>query len=167
MSNNFFNHTQDIAGLVKTIYETLGQSIKVPHYGSKTIKVKLTVSPEKKNKTKSSTEEVCSSPFVAADNQPEKSHQQQHTSSGSNKDKDCNRWRKDVIIGGGNCRYHREKRYRQHHQQQQHDHRIRRRHSISSSGGGVGVAAGEACSEDREADVSENEQEDDQPSLNR
>ncbi|RZF45636.1 hypothetical protein LSTR_LSTR010587, partial [Laodelphax striatellus] len=36
----------DIAGLVTTIYETLGSSIKVPHYGSKTIKVKLTVSPD-------------------------------------------------------------------------------------------------------------------------
>uniref|UniRef100_A0A1B6D9M3 Protein naked cuticle homolog n=1 Tax=Clastoptera arizonana TaxID=38151 RepID=A0A1B6D9M3_9HEMI len=36
----------DIAGLVTTIYDTLGSSIKVPHYGSKTIKVKLTVSPD-------------------------------------------------------------------------------------------------------------------------
>ncbi|XP_014239607.1 GATA zinc finger domain-containing protein 10-like [Cimex lectularius] len=35
----------DIAGLVTTIYETLGSSLKVPHYGSKTIKVKLTVTP--------------------------------------------------------------------------------------------------------------------------
>uniref|UniRef100_A0A023EWY7 Protein naked cuticle homolog n=1 Tax=Triatoma infestans TaxID=30076 RepID=A0A023EWY7_TRIIF len=35
----------DIAGLVTTIYETVGSSIKVPQYGSKTIKVKLTVSP--------------------------------------------------------------------------------------------------------------------------
>ncbi|KAK9889086.1 hypothetical protein WA026_004357 [Henosepilachna vigintioctopunctata] len=38
----------DIAGLVTTIYEALGSSIKVPHYGSKTIKVKLTVSPEQR-----------------------------------------------------------------------------------------------------------------------
>ncbi|XP_018906967.1 uncharacterized protein nkd isoform X2 [Bemisia tabaci] len=37
----------DIAGLVTTIYETIGSSIRVPHYGSKTIKVKLTVSPDK------------------------------------------------------------------------------------------------------------------------
>lgn len=37
----------DIAGLVTTIYEAIGSSVKVPHYGSKTIKVKLTVSPEK------------------------------------------------------------------------------------------------------------------------
>ncbi|XP_073994006.1 uncharacterized protein isoform X3 [Rhodnius prolixus] len=35
----------DIAGLVTTIYETVGSSIRVPQYGSKTIKVKLTVSP--------------------------------------------------------------------------------------------------------------------------
>lgn len=40
----------DIAGLVTTIYETLGSSIKVPHYGSKTIKVKLTVSPDQRPK---------------------------------------------------------------------------------------------------------------------
>lgn len=36
---------QDIAGLVTTIYETLGSSVKVPHCGSKTIRVKLIVSP--------------------------------------------------------------------------------------------------------------------------
>nr|CAD7576217.1 unnamed protein product [Timema californicum] len=40
----------DIAGLVTTIYETVGSSIKVPHYGSKTIKVKLTVSPDQRKK---------------------------------------------------------------------------------------------------------------------
>lgn len=39
---------QDIAGLVTTIYEALGSSVKVPHYGSKTIKVKLTVSPDQR-----------------------------------------------------------------------------------------------------------------------
>ncbi|XP_071445490.1 protein naked cuticle [Hetaerina americana] len=37
----------DITGLVTTIYETLGSTIRLPHNGSKTIKVKLTVSPEK------------------------------------------------------------------------------------------------------------------------
>nr|CAD7201498.1 unnamed protein product [Timema douglasi] len=42
--------SQDIAGLVTTIYETVGSSIKVPHYGSKTIKVKLTVSPDQRKK---------------------------------------------------------------------------------------------------------------------
>lgn len=31
-----------------TIYEVLGSSVKVPHYGSKTIRVKLTVSPDQK-----------------------------------------------------------------------------------------------------------------------
>ncbi|KAK4871519.1 hypothetical protein RN001_015643 [Aquatica leii] len=38
----------DIAGLVTTIYEALGSSVKVPHCGSKTIKVKLTVSPDQR-----------------------------------------------------------------------------------------------------------------------
>ncbi|XP_022915067.1 uncharacterized protein [Onthophagus taurus] len=38
----------DIAGLVTTIYEALGSSVKVPHYGSKTIRVKLTVSPDQR-----------------------------------------------------------------------------------------------------------------------
>ncbi|XP_057326013.1 protein naked cuticle homolog 2 [Microplitis mediator] len=37
----------DIAGLVTSIYDTLGTSIEVPPCGSKTIKVKLTVSPDK------------------------------------------------------------------------------------------------------------------------
>lgn len=39
---------QDIAGLVTTIYEAIGSSVKVPHYGSKTIRVKLTVSPDQR-----------------------------------------------------------------------------------------------------------------------
>lgn len=38
----------DIAGLVTTIYDTLGASIQVPPCGSKTIKVKLTVSPDQR-----------------------------------------------------------------------------------------------------------------------
>ncbi|XP_044765570.1 protein naked cuticle homolog [Coccinella septempunctata] len=48
----------DIAGLVTTIYEAIGSSVKVPHCGSKTIKVKLTVSPEKQTpeNTKAETE---------------------------------------------------------------------------------------------------------------
>lgn len=46
---------QDIAGLVRTIYDALGSSIKVPHYGSKTIKVKLTVSPDKRDAKSSSS----------------------------------------------------------------------------------------------------------------
>ncbi|XP_074112462.1 NKD inhibitor of WNT signaling pathway naked cuticle [Cotesia typhae] len=37
----------DIAGLVTSIYDSLGTSIEVPPCGSKTIKVKLTVSPDK------------------------------------------------------------------------------------------------------------------------
>nr|XP_012138727.1 PREDICTED: protein naked cuticle isoform X3 [Megachile rotundata] len=39
----------DIAGLVTTIYDTLGASIQVPPCGSKTIKVKLTVSPDQRS----------------------------------------------------------------------------------------------------------------------
>lgn len=37
---------QDIAGIVSTIYESIGKSVTVPHYGSKTIQVRLTVVPE-------------------------------------------------------------------------------------------------------------------------
>lgn len=36
----------DVAGIVSTIYESLGKSVVVPHYGSKTINVRLTVSPD-------------------------------------------------------------------------------------------------------------------------
>lgn len=36
----------DIAGIVSTIYDSVGKSVKVPHYGSKTIQVRLTVVPE-------------------------------------------------------------------------------------------------------------------------
>lgn len=38
----------DIAGIVSTIYDSLGKSVVVPHYGKKTINVKLTVSPDAK-----------------------------------------------------------------------------------------------------------------------
>ncbi|XP_073957197.1 NKD inhibitor of WNT signaling pathway naked cuticle [Choristoneura fumiferana] len=39
----------DIAGIVSTIYESIGKSVTVPHYGSKTIQVRLTVVPEDEN----------------------------------------------------------------------------------------------------------------------
>ncbi|KAL0901488.1 hypothetical protein ABMA27_006733 [Loxostege sticticalis] len=39
----------DIAGIVSTIYESIGKSVTVPHYGSKTIQVRLTVAPEDGN----------------------------------------------------------------------------------------------------------------------
>lgn len=41
---------QDIAGIVYTIYESIGKSVVVPHCGSKTINVRLTVSPDAKPK---------------------------------------------------------------------------------------------------------------------
>ncbi|XP_053694344.1 protein naked cuticle homolog isoform X2 [Sabethes cyaneus] len=41
----------DIAGIVSTIYESIGKSVVVPHYGSKTINVRLTVSPDGKTKS--------------------------------------------------------------------------------------------------------------------
>jgi hypothetical protein len=42
----------DIAGIVSTIYDSIGKSVVVPHYGKKTINVKLTVSPDAKNQQK-------------------------------------------------------------------------------------------------------------------
>lgn len=41
----------DIVGIVYTIYESIGKSVVVPHSGSKTINVRLTVSPEGKSKS--------------------------------------------------------------------------------------------------------------------
>lgn len=102
---------QDIAGLVTTIYDTLGSSIKVPHYGSKTIKVKLTVSPDKPTA-------AVPTPDNGAEPPPR-------------------RYKRDLNVTI------RERRRR---------HRTRR-HSISSS----------AASEDREADISEGEEEGDSP----
>lgn len=43
----------DIAGIVSTIYESIGKSVVVPHYGSKTINVRLTVSPDSKTRPNS------------------------------------------------------------------------------------------------------------------
>lgn len=42
---------KDIAGIVYTIYESIGKSVVVPHCGSKTINVRLTVSPDSKPKS--------------------------------------------------------------------------------------------------------------------
>ncbi|KAK7578052.1 hypothetical protein V9T40_010257 [Parthenolecanium corni] len=120
----------DIASLVKTIYETLGQSITVPHYGSKTIKVKLTVSPEKKPCT-GGNEETTSSPT------PTKTAREVPTTSSSSNNNNTNRWSKDL-----NYLKSRERRPPQ-------EPKCRRRHSFSSSG----------MSEDREADVSEDDDE--------
>lgn len=47
----------DIAGIVSTIYENIGNTVVVPHYGKKTINVKLTVSPDTKYKQQSSKEQ--------------------------------------------------------------------------------------------------------------
>lgn len=48
--NCFFFSIQDIAGIVYTIYESIGKSVVVPYCGSKTINVRLTVSPDAKSK---------------------------------------------------------------------------------------------------------------------
>lgn len=44
--DNFCSFSQDIAGIVSTIYDSIGKSVTVPHYGSKTIQVRLTVVPD-------------------------------------------------------------------------------------------------------------------------
>lgn len=50
----------DIAGIVSTIYENIGNSVVVPHYGKKTINVKLTVSSDIRHQQKMSTNEpIC------------------------------------------------------------------------------------------------------------
>lgn len=41
-------YLQDISGIVSTIYESFGKNVTVPHYGSKTIQVRLTVSPDQR-----------------------------------------------------------------------------------------------------------------------
>ncbi|XP_061396252.1 protein naked cuticle [Musca vetustissima] len=48
----------DIVGIVYTIYESIGKSVVVPHSGSKTINVRLTVSPEDKTSKSSATKKV-------------------------------------------------------------------------------------------------------------
>lgn len=42
----------DIAGLISTIFENIGNTVEVPHLGKKTINVKLTVSPDSKHQQK-------------------------------------------------------------------------------------------------------------------
>ena len=110
---------QDIAGLVKTIYEALGQSVRVPHYGSKTIRVKLIVSPENK---------VCQDCDGTSSPTLTKAREVSGDTPNNNK------WSSD---------FQEQRKYRQEPKFRQ------RRHSISSSG----------LSEDREADVSEDDDE--------
>jgi hypothetical protein len=45
----------DIAGIVSTIYDSIGKTVVVPHYGKKTINVKLTVSPDAKQQQQASS----------------------------------------------------------------------------------------------------------------
>lgn len=47
----------DIAGIVSTIYDSIGKTVVVPHYGKKTINVKLTVSPDGKHQQQTTTNE--------------------------------------------------------------------------------------------------------------
>lgn len=49
----------DIGSIVSTIYDSIGKTVVVPHYGKKTINVKLTVSPDAKHhqRQQSSTHE--------------------------------------------------------------------------------------------------------------
>ncbi|KAM7354880.1 NKD inhibitor of WNT signaling pathway naked cuticle [Cochliomyia hominivorax] len=54
----------DIVGIVYTIYESIGKSVVVPHSGSKTINVRLTVSPEGKSKSNKTKKNVTSSALV-------------------------------------------------------------------------------------------------------
>lgn len=64
---------QDIAGLVTTIYDTLGATIQVPHSGSKTIRVRLTVAPENKSCTatvQNTPHKNCQSKTINLNNEP-------------------------------------------------------------------------------------------------
>lgn len=57
----------DIAGIVSTIYESLGKSVVVPHYGSKTINVRLTVSPDSSQSTTATATAAVTQSKSAAD----------------------------------------------------------------------------------------------------
>lgn len=47
----------DIGSIVSTIYDSIGKTVVVPHYGKKTINVKLTVSPDAKHQLQPSANE--------------------------------------------------------------------------------------------------------------
>lgn len=53
-------------GIVYTIYESIGKSVVVPHCGSKTINVRLTVSPEGKSKSQSAAAAAATSTAATA-----------------------------------------------------------------------------------------------------
>ncbi|KAI8122179.1 Protein naked cuticle [Lucilia cuprina] len=59
----------DIVGIVYTIYESIGKSVVVPHSGSKTINVRLTVSPEGKSKASKNKKTSSSAAVVLDSNQ--------------------------------------------------------------------------------------------------
>ncbi|CAH4031178.1 protein naked cuticle homolog [Pieris brassicae] len=73
----------DIAGIVSTIYESIGKSVTVPHYGSKTIQVRLTVVPEngqtrtqreKARRRRRKEQEALNSATTHADNSDNEQH---------------------------------------------------------------------------------------------
>uniref|UniRef100_A0A182TZP8 Protein naked cuticle homolog n=1 Tax=Anopheles melas TaxID=34690 RepID=A0A182TZP8_9DIPT len=75
---------EDIAGIVSTIYESIGKSVVVPHYGSKTINVRLTVSPDGKTATtKPASAAVKKAIITPRDNQVNRSVGLSNSSEGS------------------------------------------------------------------------------------
>ncbi|XP_075159984.1 NKD inhibitor of WNT signaling pathway naked cuticle [Haematobia irritans] len=58
----------DIVGIVYTIYESIGKSVVVPHSGSKTINVRLTVSPDDTSKSSKATKKTANSFMVEQQN---------------------------------------------------------------------------------------------------
>lgn len=60
----------DIASIVSTIYDSIGKTVYVPHYGKKTINVKLTVSPDVKNQELNPTNNISSNNNSKKNNEP-------------------------------------------------------------------------------------------------
>lgn len=96
--------------MVTTIYETIGSSVKVPYYGSKTIKVKLTVSPDQGKRMSATVIDHHKSPASTTNGG------QQQEDNG-NVRRDLNATIKDNERHRRQCRRHKHK--QEHYQRQQ------------------------------------------------
>uniref|UniRef100_A0A182PG32 Protein naked cuticle homolog n=1 Tax=Anopheles epiroticus TaxID=199890 RepID=A0A182PG32_9DIPT len=132
----------DIAGIVSTIYESIGKSVVVPHYGSKTINVRLTVSPDGKT-TAAKPAAAAVKKAIVTPRRRYRSRKLISDDDGSDTSENCprllrNRTAATGVAGGGEAANNSHASIQQNHQQQQQQrqqHHHHHHHHANGSGG--------------------------------
>uniref|UniRef100_A0A182VKU9 Protein naked cuticle homolog n=1 Tax=Anopheles merus TaxID=30066 RepID=A0A182VKU9_ANOME len=128
----------DIAGIVSTIYESIGKSVVVPHYGSKTINVRLTVSPDGKTATTKPALAAVKKAIIT----PRRRYRSRKLISdddGSDTSENCprllrNRTAATAVTNNGETANNNQASLQNQQQQQQQHHHHHHHHSNGSSG---------------------------------